>query len=236
MSKKVILPILIVSLFLFGCQNKYSDNNTSKSDTLEFNYDFQNGTNGWMGGLAGIDGDTLTDGFDINYVHADYSLNDSSNNGIYLTCSTKNDNMFMYTTKKLSSRDGLSPLTNYEVDLNFEISSNENTNNTIPMDRLFIKAAVANIQPSIEVIEKGYNNYFFINPNTEDASRKISLTTLGNADMPNKDANGIKTFQQSFNATTDSNGDMWVIIGVDSDYKGNGSLFLDNIKISIAEI
>ncbi|WP_113674353.1 hypothetical protein [Vallitalea guaymasensis] len=234
MNRKIILPILIVSLLLFGCQNKYSDNNTSENDLLEFNYDFQNGTDGWMGGLAGIDDDSLTSGFDINFAHADYSLDDNSNKGIYLTSSTKNNNMFMYTTKKLTSRDGLSPLSNYEVDLRFDILPAKNNNESIPMDRLFIKAAVVNIQPSIEVIEKGNNNYLFVNPNTEDASKKINLTTLGNASTLRSD--GVKTFQESFNTTTNSNGEMWVIIGVDSDYKGNGSLFLDNIKISINRI
>ncbi|GMQ62529.1 hypothetical protein [Vallitalea maricola] len=234
MNRKIILPILIVSLLLFGCQNKYSDNNTSESHSLEFNYDFQNGTDGWMGGLAGIDGDTLTYGFDINFAQADYSLNDNSNRGIYLTCSTKNNNMFMYTTKKLSSRDGLSPLSNYEVNLKFDILPVKNNNNSIPMDRLFIKAAVVNIEPSMQVIERGYNNYLFVNPNTEDASKKINLITLGNADALNN--NDIETFQESFNATTNSNGEMWVIIGVDSDYKGNGSLFLDNVNISINKI
>jgi hypothetical protein len=232
MKRKIILSILIISFLLSGCQNEYN-NDTSRSDILEIDYDFENGADGWMGGLAHISHEeALTNGFDINFAHVDHPLNSSYNRGIHLTYRTTDNNMFTYTTKRLGIRDGLSPLTNYHVNMKFDTLSVDNAINSIPMNKLFIKGTVINFQPSIEVKTIGYDNYLFVNPDA-DVGENINLTTLGNADMLSSD--GYKTFEESFDITTNSNGDMWVILGIDSNDLGNSSLLVDNVKLSIIQ-
>ncbi|GKX31253.1 hypothetical protein SH1V18_37330 [Vallitalea longa] len=212
-TKTILALFMIFILLLCGCQNDYNNEEITYSDTLTFTYTFENSRDGWMGGL-------------------DDSSNNHHNKGIYLNCGLEN----MYTTKKISSKEGLLPLTSYKVNMTFDISSTLSSNNTIPLNKIVVNAGVVNVQPDIELIQKGNNKYFFISPNNEFDDPNTKLISLGNIDITDKSTNNrnaSKNFEQTFNAFTNSNGDLWIIIGVDSDYEGTDTLFLDNINVNI---
>lgn len=246
MLNKFSFTIVIIAMFLlFGCQSKsnnkiINDNELSDAEnhSIEYTYDFEENMDGWTGGFAGVSENYMMDGYDINFSHGDYLLMDSSNRGIYLTGNNLVSDMFMYTSKKFDSTDGLKPLTSYLVDVEFDVASNMATGvDNIPRDQIYIKAGVVNIQPRTELTEKD-GNFFYINLDKGDkSSGGKDLTTLGNAAIAGlgEDVYGQKNFQQVFNVMTNSNGELWVVIGVDTAFKGTSALYVDNVTIKIDE-
>lgn len=227
---------IMITLILFGCQNDYNDEEITHNDTITFTYDFEDSMDGWMGGLSGIASETLADASINNASQGNDTLYNQPYEGIYLTCSSDKQNLFPYTTKKLSLDDGLSPLTSYRVNMTFDISYSPNRSNTIPINEIVINAGIVNVQPEVELIQRGDNNCFFIKPNNEFDNPSTKLISLGKIDVRDKQDNSkktTKTFEQTFNAFTNSNGDLWIIIGIESDSKGTSSLLLDNINIYI---
>lgn len=236
MKTKIILSFFLLIILLCGCQNNTSNDELDKlteDNTLNFNYTFDNSIEGFMGGLAGVFDDDPTDTTITTTVD---NLTTQTNKGIFLTCGNENKDVYKYTTKKISTQDGLSPLTSYKIYMSFNLSSNENKHNSIPLKEVIVHAGIVNICPDIELIQSDYNSYFLITPNKEFDTINNKLIPLGNMQINDEshDISGnTKTFEHTFNAFTNSNGELWIIIGIDSSHTGISSIFLDNVIIDV---
>jgi hypothetical protein len=245
MKKYTFFVLIILISLLVGCQNRNKDNTPNKTsdinnDSMEYTYDFEEDLDGWTGGYAGVSENYSMYDYDVNFSDNNSLLFDGTNKGIYLTNNnvdtSKND--YMYTTKNFSRADGLLPLTNYLVDLKFDIApSLINNIENVPYDKIQVKAGVVNIQPTTNFEKDDDNNYYYIDLDDDNSINEENLTLLGNAaieGLENKNSYIQKSFNKNFEVMTNSNGELWVIIGINTNYDGDSSLFIDNVSIKIS--
>lgn len=102
---------------------------------------------------------------------------------------------------------------------------------------MYVKAGVVNVEPAAELIdnENGDGKFYDINLDkgnlSDDGKDMITLGTT----LTNVNNNDSQTYSHTFNTSTNENGELWVVIGIDSFRENGNKLYLDNIKVNINE-
>lgn len=239
--KKHLYKILyaMTLLLLSGCSQAPNDETNEQAKQqqpdITFSYNFDDHMEGWVSGFSGINDHYLSMGYDINYSHGDYAYMNILNKGIYLAGNHLESDVFMYTTKRFSETDGLKSLTHYKIDLDFDALSTMITTLTDTTEnQIYVKAGVLDRLPEPDLTLNTLNQVYQVTSGQGPHTDGTDLLTLGNlAIQPNKDKiYGQKSFQKSFYAKTNSNGELWVIIGTDASSQSSSSIYFDNITVA----
>jgi hypothetical protein len=142
-----------------------------------------------------------------------------------------NKDLFMYIKKKV---DGLKPDTDYTLTFSVELASDLNAATPVAGGAVYLKAGATHSEPKsvIEVgqyvmnIDKGNQDsggehmVLLGDILAENASTAYSLITRNNT-MSNS----------RYVAKTNSNGELWLIIGTDSSLEGTTKVFYTRVKV-----
>jgi hypothetical protein len=138
--------------------------------------------------------------------------------------------------------NGLKPNTTYLVRFNFQIATNAPTGclgvGGAPGDSVYVKAGATQIEPITDTrtqlinIDKGNQSMGGRDMFVLGTIARSEATTCSDAPFEFKQFDSQAT---AFEATTDSNGELWVIIGTDSAFESRTSLFYSNITVELVE-
>jgi hypothetical protein len=209
---------------------------------IDLAFDFDKGAEGWDTGVADLPVDYGEQDYQIDVKPASVPLHDGSvAAGMKLSGMNRSDDLFLFMTKKLSSAEGLRPNQEYEVNLRFDLATNEAESSLgiggSPATAVYVKAGVVGRKPS--VIEEGRNSetpYYRLNldkGNQSTDGKDVAL--LGNVAKPDDGKKGfqLKPFEKTFKAKTDAAGELYVLIGTDSGYEGLSVVYVTNVKLTI---
>jgi hypothetical protein len=192
-------------------------------------FDFSESAHGWLGDFADYPvGDSIAYG--LYFGHDPLPPNLGAAKGLKISGTNYNDDLFMFVKKKI---DGLQPSTTYEVAFQIKFATNASKSQAgvdgSPGESVYLKAGAAPMEP----LKVAVNGYYRMNI---DKGNQLSggqhMAFLGNVV-----SNG-QTFEYSvvernnaasFKATTNSDGELWLIVGTDSGFEGTTTLYYTSI-------
>ncbi|WP_066501842.1 hypothetical protein [Abyssisolibacter fermentans] len=187
-----------------------------------------NDSEGWEGDFADLPLDN-EDNYELEFKHSLVPVREDSANGLMLKGYNRKDSLFMYITKKLTKNDDLKANTKYKARLSFQVATNQPTEGLLG-ENTYVKAGIVNIKPE-KIVQEG-----FYRINIDKGSKVVSGTdmrTLGNiAKVDSRDkAYQFKSFESIYEVETNDGGEAFIIIGVDSNYKGLTNIYITNIRV-----
>lgn len=232
---KLFLGGLAVLLITFaGCKK---DDNTNPVETKEFTFNFQTNTEGWIGDFADYPNDpNVEDYYELEFSHSMLPdpLN-SSEGALRQSGNNHSDNLFMYVKKILT---GLEQNTNYEIDVEIEIATNAPSGligvGGSPGESVAIKAGASTIEP-MKVLDN-YDNHYRMNidkgnQSQEGANMKLIGDFANGTDLSDYKLKVLKT-TTPVSVMSNSNGEVWVIVGTDSGYEATTTIYYNRIKVN----
>lgn len=228
MKARIITGLLLSGVILSSCL-KDDDNVSQNTLTFEFN----TGTHGWTGDFADY---PVTDSvfYELQFAHAPLPapLN-TSVKALKLSGNNHSDDLFMFISRKVS---GLLPYTTYDVIFDLDIASNAPTNAVgvggAPGESVVIKVGATTKEPK-KVAESG--SYVMNIDKANQQQSGADMKVIGNVGV--KDTTTVFTMinrnnrSEPFEATTDKDGSLWVIIGTESGFEATSTLYFRRIEL-----
>lgn len=231
MKIKILTAVLFVAtIFFVGC-NKDEDSPNAKI----FTYDFTTSQDAWIGGFSDHH-DTSTADYDLVFLLTTLPapLN-TSKNALKIAGTNRSDDLFMFIKRKMT---GLEPNKTYRIRFDVEFASNTPTNlvgvGGSP-DAVYMKAGATLYEPLSTYMahENTYRMNIDHGNQSQDGADMYNIGTIGVArNTTQYTLISRNNKSRLFTITTDTNGEVWVIIGTDSGYESRTELYYNKITIT----
>ncbi len=228
--KNLIFALCIAALFSFaGC-------NKENPDPKEFIFDFQTDAEGWTGDFADYPNDPgVEDFYGFAFVHSTLPAPlDITRGALMQSGNNHSDDLFMFIKKKLT---GLEPDKIYTVDFEVEIATNAASGmigvGGAPGEAVVIKAGASAKEPVKELDD----NYYRMN--IDKGTQSIggeNVVVIGDfANGTEENVYVLKTLKTTNPVTvsSDSNGEIWIIIGTDSGFEATTTIYYNTVKVTL---
>ena len=214
--------ILLIGLLLFfsGCMSQMDDNEPQVVDLLTA-FDFENGSQGWEGGISD---------YPLNYpdsaqykVGNDILANSLSSDSKGLTISADNPSgeLFYYFKRKVSD---LEPNQNYRLDFEFLVYAQVAGSGD---GELFLKIGATNFVPELITQTSGKAGDCIalnIDKGASNSDSGLDVVNIGSVKEFTGNTPEVisgNSFDFPIEVVADANGEVWLIIGVDSGIKSD---------------
>jgi len=227
--------LVVLAVFLTGCSTNYEQE-------YQFNDTFDEDHQGWITGFADLPAD-YDDQFmlDSGWGSLPSGL---EGNALFLSGNNHSDDLFMFIQKQFT---GLKPNTTYEIQFDVELASNSPAGmmgiGGSPGESVYIKAGAVSHEP--EIITDSINWLRMDIDKGNQASEGSDMINLGTYSNPNIDAETqvgdeyalmrLDNQYIPFQATSDKDGNIWVIVGSDSGFEGKTAVYYNSISITLTE-
>ena len=222
----ILCGLTILLLVFTGCVD------IDGVEQLEFVDDFSEGNDGWEAGFADLP---------IDYDNTIFELesgirtlpDDLDGYGFYLQGHNRSDDLFMYITKQVT---GLLPNTTYQIiysiDLATDVPAGMMGIGGSPGESVYVKVGGSTIKP---VTEEKDDGLIYINIDKgNQASEGGDMVNIGNLASEKTDGSQFVIESLSikdFETTTDSDGNLWLIVGTDSGFEGLSTVYYAQIEV-----
>ncbi len=254
MKTIVIMIMGVLAISFYSCKDEDVDriDDPIGDETVELNYNFDSGDEGWDAGIAGflIDEEDLY-GFNVEQTTAPF---DEDEGVLKLSASNPNDHLFMYASKQIT---GLEPNTQYNINFTVELASlvvvdtTGFVTDTIGLgtdttgvdttgiytsinDTVFIKAGVANEELVTEADDFDFLQLVGIDIGEPGADGN-DLVVIGSFPGDTTDINvtlHTASTETPITAITNDDGDLWLLVGAES-FGTNTEIYIGSISVEI---
>ena len=230
---KTFITFSTLILALAGCQN---NDQTNVVEPTEYIYNFQEDSEDWAAGFADYPNEANAEEFyELEFSHSmlpspqritDGALKQAGNN--------HSDDLFMFVKKKITE---LVPYRTYNISMEIEFASNASNGATgiggSPAEDVFIKAGASTSEP-LKVIDNSDNYYRMNIDKGNQAQDGANMKLIGDfANGTESSAYNLVTLKtmNSISVESDSNGEIWVVVGTDSGFEGKTTIYYNKIKV-----
>lgn len=235
------LVIIAFSIFLQGCDVETESIKNPTVFTLE--YDLQKDAQGWEGAFAHypVDDEQL---YELEFIHDSLPDNLSQVGALKMSGKNLNDHLLMFLKRQVGS---LKPSTTYNVVFNIALASQypEKTTGTGSGPGAAVGLLIGAMQQEPEVVkadqgttkwnEANFDYLFPIKP----GERTDDVMNIGNIGIPGTTPDYTLIMRSNeetpFEATSDKDGKLWVIVGTNATLKATTTLFYDEIGVTFNE-
>lgn len=231
--KAVNLGIICVLLTVWGC--KLDDGDQQGLSIFSQHFDFNEGLHDWTPGFAEYPVNAAdSSAFELRSEYAEPIESKLSKRSLMLSGNNVNRDLFMYIKRKVG---GLRPNTDYTITFKVELTSDLQAVKSTGDGSVFLKAGAVHSEPK-SVIEGG--RYIMNIDKGDQENSGEDMITLGDLF---EDGTGTayslitrsNTMANSrYVARTNSNGELWLIIGADSSVEGTTKIFFTRIKVLLS--
>jgi len=205
-----------------------------------FTFDFDEDDHGWKPGFsdmpAGPDDSVFYE------LRAGYVLAPSAALGHHawmLSGSNKSDDLFMYLKRRVT---GLLPNASYTVNVEVEFLSNAEVGQVgiggAPAESVFLKAGAASLEPKSLIEEDA----LVMNIDKGNQSQGgVNMNVLGHIGVPPGTNGYAEVVRSNYSAAnspvvvrTNSQGELWLIVGTDSGFEGTTTLYYKTITTTFS--
>ena len=232
--------ILIVTLLFAGCSGELSESPYDYAELIS-TFDFESADQLWDGGISDYPADYADS---MNYVIANDQLAFASSsfidgNGLSISAENPHGDIFYYFKKKIL---GFQKNKTYKIDFEFLVLSQLNEERNVASDEdAFLKVGAVNFEPLLMTEQFHLKEYVTLNidkgaSNEGTGSDMVNVGSIKEflGDQPGSISGN--TFDLPIEVQSDSDGGIWLIIGVDSGVKGNFTFSLAAITVYYTEI
>lgn len=231
MNKTLIIFSTLI-LALAGCGN---NDQTNVVEPTEYIYNFQEDSEDWTAGFADYPNEAnVEDFYELEFSHSmlpsplkitDGALKQAGNN--------HSDDLFMFVKKKITE---LAPYRTYNVSMEIEFASNASNGATgiggSPAEDVFIKAGASTSEP-LKVLDNSDNYYRMNIDKGNQAQDGANMKLIGDfANGTESSAYNLVTLKtmNSISVESNSNGEIWLVVGTDSGFEGTTVIYYNKIK------
>ncbi|RNL75565.1 hypothetical protein ED312_21355 [Sinomicrobium pectinilyticum] len=217
-------------LFFSGCSD--DDNGNDRPEIIDFH--FSNDAEAWSGDFADYPlGEEDFYELELGYAALPDPL-DNSDGALRQTGNNHSDDLFMFIKRKIT---GLDPDREYRIYFDLRIASDAPEGSVgiggSPAESVIIKAGAVKEEPKKKVNE---NDYYEMNIDKGNQSQPgEDMINLGNFSNET-DADTYTIVQRSntdpFTATSNADGELWLVIGTDSGFEGTTTIYYDSISVT----
>jgi len=199
------------------------------SITYNFNIEDQ----GWTGDFADYpEGDSIT--YQLFFKHDTLPTNLNANatkKALHISGKNYSDDLFMFIKRKVA---GLKANTTYEVLFNIKMASDAKVGvEGAPGESVFLKIGATSFEP-LKVLQDGkYRMNLNKGNQAEDGADMITIGHIGVTSTTTQftSITRYNTSNTSFMASTNSEGELWLIVGTDSGFEGTTTLYYTQIDV-----
>jgi hypothetical protein len=236
-SSRSILGLLIFFVAACGIEDE-----PGGFRIISYTFDFNTSKHDWIPGFAefpsGPDDSTF---YELQFAHT--ALPDSHKRALMLSGNNHSDDLFMYVKKKITNLDPNTPYTlTFEVEMESDAQKASVGAGGSPGQSVYVKVGASKNEPKTLIDD----DYYIVNIDKGDQSQSgADMIVIGDISIPS-DSSGYVAIKRtnaplnnnSYNspivATTNSDGEMWLIVGTDSGYEGITTLYYTNINIVLS--
>ena len=234
MMKTKYIFVLMMALFL-ACND---DDEQSENAEILLSYDFSSDSEGWTGDFADYPaGEEEAYGLEFEYAQLPDPL-DNSQGALKLASYNYSDDVFMFVKKQIT---GLAPNQEYLLSMEVEFASNEAEGQSgiggSPGESVFIKAGAAPKEPEKHEDEEGWYRLDIDKGN--QAAGGDDMVVLGNfANGTEENVYALKSLSTSepLRVTSSSEGTLWLLVGTDSGFEGETTIYINRIEVELVKL
>ncbi len=233
MKTKFFVPaLLIVAIAFTSCSKE-------ESGVLEMNlsFDFSKEYQGWTYDMSNyVEGEQQSIAYACKYTRLPQPLN-TNKSALLLSAKNMGGDLFFYIRRQIT---GLQPNTQYSINFQMELASNAPSIATEAgsANDVYVKVGASTREP--RTVKNGTVYNFSLDKGIKKDSDGQDLKVIGN--ISNGTTEPVYTLfeRNSSNKTiiaeTDAMGNLWLVVGFDSNYKSRTSLFISQLVINISAI
>ena len=202
-------------------------------------YIFKDSASGWEGGFADYPVDTTGYHLKAGLDTLPYNLNaDSTKKAILLSGINGSDDLFMFMKRKVSGLRN----TTYELLLNVRFASNAPTGAVgaggAPGESVYVKVGGSTIEPQAEIVDGYYRLNIDKGNQSAGGENMIVIGHVGVASTTTKYTLVVRNNNTSngLYVTTNSDGELWLIVGTDSGFEGKTALYYTQVDVLFNQV
>jgi len=243
MGIRSILCSAVFALMVLGSCNSADEENALSGVDLISSFDFESGHQDWIAGVSDYTTTNILD--NSNYAYSFYNAKIPENlpwqgYGLTITAENPHGDLFYFFKKRIT---GLKPNKNYKVDLEFIVYTQlEDGNKVAATEDIFLKVGAVNPEPLVTLSSTGgVADYYSLNfdkgEKNEDSGEDLkNLGSIKNYTKSTVEAISGNTYKSNIMVMADSQGSIWLIIGVDSSIKSQLTFGLMAMTVYYTEI
>lgn len=226
-----ILGWAMVFALLTACEDE-----EEQPQSVVYSYEFTSDNEGWTGGFADypVGEETF---YELNFSYGTLPAPlDQTEGAIILSGNNHSDDLFMYATKKVS---GLQANTTYKVDMLVEFATDVADNTAgvggSPGESVYVKAGASTAEPDRETDNLDWYR-MTIDKNNQSQSGDDMIVIGDFSNDTDEPVYVLKTVTNSeeFTATTNANGEIWLIVGTDSGFEATTTIHYNRIEFTFS--
>lgn len=228
------IPLLWICFVVFSACNLEDKENPSLS-IVSKDFDFNEEQHNWTAGFADFPANPQDSSlFELKSAYTEPSESKLTKRSVMLSGKNVNQDLFMYIKRKI---DQLQPNTDYTLTFSVELASDLNSVSAATGGSVFLKAGATYSEPK-SVIEGGKYVMNIDKGNMDSAGEDmitlgdIFLTGTGTSYALISRSNTMANSR--YVARTNSNGELWLIIGTDATIGGTTKVFYTRIKVVLS--
>ena len=223
---------LMASAFVLleGGPTKVSAQST---EGTEFDFTFENDDESWITGFADLPADFDPETFELDsgFRQLPEGL---EGNGVFLQGHNRSDDLFMFLKKQVA---GLRPGTTYTVTSSLDLATNVPAGafgiGGSPGESVYVKSGASPVEPTVAEDSNGWLRMSIDKGN--QAREGTEMINVGNVAHPEVEGEEykIKTLDSQdrpFEVITDSQGQVWLIVGTDSGFEGLSAFYYARVN------
>jgi hypothetical protein len=241
--RSILSSFAVLALIMLGSCNSGPDENALTGVDLISSFDFESGHQDWIAGVS--DYETVNVSDNSNYSYTFYNAKGPENlpwqgYGVTITAENPHGDLFYFFKKQVT---GLKPNKNYNVDFEFivytQLDSGKSVSST---EDIFLKVGVVNSEPLAQMGQSGDRpDFLSLNfdkgEKNEDSGEDLkNLGSIKNYTKSTAEAISGNTYNSHMTVMADSQGSVWLIIGVDSSIRSQLTFGLMAMTVYYTEI
>jgi hypothetical protein len=227
--RRITFFVLCMAVF-WSCSMDDKDEPTLSIFTEEF--DFNEQQHEWMPGFSDYPADPEDSSlFELKSAYTEPIESKLTKRSVMLSGKNVNKDLFMYIKKKI---ENLKPDTDYTLTFTVELASDLNAVQTSQGGSLYLKAGATHAEPK-SVIDQG--QYVMNIDKGDQGTAGADMITLGDVFQSGTGTNyslitRTNTMANSrYVARTNSNGELWLIVGTDATIGGTTKVFYTRVNV-----
>ena len=214
------------------------DDDTGLANSTEFNFSFDNNREGWEGDFADYpSGEEQFYELDFQHSSLPDPLNIPRTGALMQTGSNRSDDLFMFIYRRFNGLKRNQAYTvSFEVEFATDVADGMVGIGGSPGESVYIKAGAVSVLPE----KVNQDNFYLMNIDKGNQS-------VGGSDMRvigdfsnDSDQNEYRfksiSAESLLTVTSNSSGELWMIVGTDSGFEGVTTIYYNRIDIRLAEV
>ena len=217
-------------MLMGGCGSREDDN--PKLLLLTEDFDFNRSMHGWDAGFADFPANAADAAqYELKYAYSEPVESKLTKRSVMLSGRNLNRDLFMYLKRKI---EGLEPNKEYTLTFNVELASHMNATVPSPGGAVYLKVGASRLEPKSVIDGANYSMNIDKGDDGSPGSDMISLgdistTTAGTSYLLVSRNNSMTNSR--YVARSNSDGELWLIIGTDSNLEGRIAHYYTRIYV-----